>query len=95
MSRTVNEIEEDIRQVLATKVAPKLAFHKGGAELSDFDPATGIATIEFTGTCVGCPLSTMTLKMGVEDEILSAIPEVQEVRAAGVDEESLEFIGEE
>lgn len=95
MSRSVAEIEADIKKTLAERVAPLLAIHRGGSEMASFDGENGILTIRFLGTCVGCPMSTMTLKMGVEQEILDAVPEVQEVRAEGVDEEAFEFIGEE
>ncbi|MCX6781415.1 MAG: NifU family protein [Candidatus Magasanikbacteria bacterium] len=95
MSRTKEEIEENIKKVLVETVAPMLAMHAGGAELVSYDPESGVATVRFLYTCVGCPMSTMTLKGGVEAEILENVPEVQEVHAEGVDEESLEFIGEE
>lgn len=95
MSRSLSEIELDIKKALEEKVAPMLAIHKGGAEMVSFDPETGILVIRFLGTCVGCPMSTMTLKMGVEEIILEAVPEVDEVRAEGVEEDDLEFIGEE
>lgn len=94
MSRTAQEIELHIKQVLTEQVAPLLAMHRGGAEFVSFDPQSGIATVRFVGTCVGCPLSTLTLKGGVEQELMDAVPEVQEVHAEGVDEASLEFIGE-
>lgn len=93
MSRTQQEIEAAIQLALAEKVAPLLAMHQGGAEFVSFDSATGIATVRFLGTCVGCPLSTLTLKGGVEQELMDAVPEVQEVHAEGIDEASLEFIG--
>lgn len=95
MSRSLPEIELDIKKALVEKVAPLLAIHKGGSEMVSFDPETGILVIRFLGTCVGCPMSTMTLKMGVEEIILEAVPEVNEVRAEGVEEDDLEFIGEE
>lgn len=95
MSRSAAEIEEAIKQALTDRIAPMLAFHKGGAEFSAYDPETGILTIRFTGTCVGCPMSTLTLKSGVEAEMLEAVPEIQEVHAEGVEEEDFEFIGEE
>lgn len=95
MSRTTAEIEADIKQALTERFAPLLAMHRGGAELISFNAATGIATVRFLGTCIGCPLSALTLKGGVEQELLDAVPEVQEVHAEGVDEESFEFIGEE
>jgi Fe-S cluster biogenesis protein NfuA len=40
-------------------------------------------------------MSTLTLKSGVEAEMLEAVPEIQEVHAEGVDEDEFEFIGEE
>lgn len=95
MSRSTSEIEEAIKVTLAEKVAPLLAIHRGGSEMVSFDPETGIVMIRFLGTCVGCPASTMTLKMGVEQMILDEVPEVQEVHAEGVDEESLEFMGDD
>lgn len=95
MSRTTVEIEEAIRQTLTEKIAPMLAIHRGGSEFVSFDPENGVATLRFLGTCVGCPMSTVTLKMGVEQEIMEAVPEVNEVHAEGVDEDAFEFIGEE
>ncbi len=95
MSRTQSEIEEAIKKVLEEKVAPMLAMHQGGSELVSYDMESGVATVRFLGTCIGCPMSTLTLKGGVEAEILENVPEVQEVHAEGVDEDAFEFIGEE
>ncbi|OGH62022.1 MAG: hypothetical protein A2848_03105 [Candidatus Magasanikbacteria bacterium RIFCSPHIGHO2_01_FULL_50_8] len=95
MSRSQAEIEADIKKALTERIAPMLAVHRGGAEMVSFDHETGILMIRFLGTCVGCPMSTLTLKAGVEQELLDAVPEIQEVRAEGVEEEDLEFIGEE
>ncbi len=95
MSRTQSEIEEAIKTTLVEKIAPMLAIHRGGSEFVSFDSDSGIALIRFSGTCVGCPMSTVTLKMGVEQEIMDAVPEVNEVHAEGVDEDAFEFIGEE
>ena len=95
MSRSPSEIEEAIKNALTERVAPMLALHKGGAEYVSFYAESGILTIRFTGTCVGCPMSTLTLKSGVEAEMLEAVPEIQEVHAEGVDEDEFEFIGEE
>ncbi len=95
MSRTQEEIETAIKLVLVEKIAPLLARHRGGAELVSFEAENGVATLRFLGTCVGCPMSTITLKSGVESEIIDAVPEVNEVHAEGVDEDAFEFIGEE
>lgn len=37
--------------------------------------------IELEGACVSCPMSSMTLKAGVEKSILDAIPEIKAVKA--------------
>nr|MBP9868911.1 NifU family protein [Alphaproteobacteria bacterium] len=41
----------------------------------------GILWLEMQGACSGCPSSTMTLKMGIENMMRHYIPEVLEVRA--------------
>ena len=44
----------------------------------------GIVTLLMKGACSGCPSSTATLKMGIENMLRHYIPEVQEVRASGM-----------
>lgn len=58
-----------------------LRLHRGGIELVDLDEPSGRVHVRFKGTCVGCPLSQMTLKMGVEAALQDAIPEIREVIA--------------
>jgi len=43
--------------------------------------ADGIVKVRLTGACAGCPMSQMTLKMGVERIIKREVPEVKEVVA--------------
>lgn len=69
-----NEVEQALNAVRSG-----LAFHKGGVELLDADPETGIVTVRLTGTCVGCPMADMTLKMGIEDTLMQLVPGVKEV----------------
>lgn len=75
------ELKQKIEKILEENVRPMVARHAGGIELIDVDEATGIVKIRFQGTCVGCPLSTITLKAGVESELMDAIPEVRQVVA--------------
>ncbi|WP_026174416.1 NifU family protein [Effusibacillus pohliae] len=63
------------------KIRPGLMADGGDAELVDVDPEKGIATIRMVGACGGCPMSTMTLKMGIERTIRAAVPEIKEVIA--------------
>ena len=43
---------------------------------------SGVVTLQMKGACAGCPSSTATLKMGIENMLRHYIPEVTEVRAA-------------
>lgn len=44
-----------------------------------------VLQLELTGTCSSCPMSTMTLKAGVEEAIKKAIPEISKVEAVNVE----------
>ena len=44
----------------------------------------GTATLELLGACGNCPMSTMTLKAGVEEAIKKAVPEIQKVEAVNI-----------
>lgn len=74
-------MKERIEAVLET-VRPALRMDSGGIELIDWDPETGKVTVKLQGACVGCPMSAITLKMGVEAALMDAIPEVKEVVCA-------------
>nr|WP_255524679.1 NifU family protein [Alicyclobacillus sp. SO9] len=53
----------------------------GDVEFVSYDGFTKTAFIALTGQCVGCPASTLTLKMGVERAIKQVVPEVEHVEA--------------
>ncbi len=75
------DLKQKIEKILEENVRPMVARHAGGIELIDVDESTGIVKVRFQGTCVGCPMSTITLKAGVESELMDALPEVREVLA--------------
>jgi Fe-S cluster biogenesis protein NfuA len=68
----------EIEGVLAI-VRQGLAMHGGNVEVTDVDPVTGKVFVRLQGSCVGCPMSELTLKAGIEDTLVSMIPEVTEV----------------
>ncbi len=76
----MNEIEQQIERVLE-QVRPALRMDGGGIELVKFDASTGAVHVRMKGACVGCPMSEITLKMGIEAALHDAIPEVKEVIA--------------
>jgi Fe-S cluster biogenesis protein NfuA len=71
-------MKEKIEKVL-DKVRPSLMADGGNVELVDVED--GVVKVRLTGACGGCPMSQMTLKMGIERIIKQEIPEIQEVVA--------------
>ena len=72
-------MKEKVEAVLE-KVRPMLQADGGDVELVDVSPE-GIVKVKLTGACGCCPMSQMTLKMGVEKLIKQEVPEVKEVIA--------------
>ncbi len=61
------------------KVRPALQADGGDVELVDVKD--GVVTVRLTGACGGCPMSGMTLKMGVERVVREEVPEIKELVA--------------
>ena len=59
-------------------VRPALLADGGDVELVDVSE-DGIVSVRLTGACGSCPMSTMTLKMGVERTLMEQVPEVKSV----------------
>ncbi len=72
------EIVRQIKELLDTRVRPAVAQDGGDITFYGFDK--GIVYLHMKGACAGCPSSTMTLKMGIENLLRHYIPEVVEVR---------------
>jgi len=62
-------------------VRPSLQADGGNVELVDVDEATGVVKVKLVGACGSCPMSQMTLRMGVERVLREQVPEVKEVVA--------------
>lgn len=76
------EIVAQIRELLDTRVRPAVAMDGGDIVFQGYED--GVVTLGMQGACSGCPSSTATLKMGIENMLRHYIPEVREVRAAGM-----------
>lgn len=72
------EIIRQIKELLDTRVRPAVAQDGGDITFHGFD--RGIVYLHMQGACAGCPSSTLTLKMGIENLLRHYIPEVIEVR---------------
>ena len=73
---------QQIKKLLETRVRPAVAMDGGDIQFESFED--GVVTLLMKGACSGCPSSTATLKMGIENMLRHYIPEVQEVRASGM-----------
>jgi len=73
-----SDIVKQIKELLDTRVRPAVAMDGGDIIYNDF--ADGVVYLKMQGACSGCPSSTATLKMGIENMLKHYIPEVQEVR---------------
>jgi len=72
-------MKEKVEAVL-DKIRPSLEADGGNVELVEVKD--GIVTVKLTGACAGCPMSTITLKNGIERILKQELPEVKEVVAA-------------
>ena len=72
------DIVKQIKELLDTRVRPAVAQDGGDITFHGFD--RGVVYLNMKGACAGCPSSTLTLKMGIENLLRHYIPEVVEVR---------------
>jgi len=72
-------MRDRVEEVL-DKIRPSLMADGGNVELIAVND--GVVKVKLTGACGGCPMATLTLKMGIERILKQEIPEVKEVVAA-------------
>ncbi len=73
-----DEMRENVEKAL-DKIRPALRADGGDIEL--IDVVDGVVKVRLTGACGGCPMSQMTLKMGVEKVLKEQVPEVKSVES--------------
>jgi len=66
-------------------IRPALQSDGGDLRVIELREDEGVVDIELLGACGGCPMSTMTLKAGIERILRDRVPGLQEVRAKGID----------
>jgi Fe-S cluster biogenesis protein NfuA len=69
---------KDRVQNAINQIRPNLQADGGDVELVDV-AEDGVVKVRLTGACRGCPMSQMTLKMGIEKFLKKEVPEVKEV----------------
>jgi Fe-S cluster biogenesis protein NfuA len=71
-------VREEVEKALDL-IRPALENDGGNVELIDVDEATGTVKVKLVGACGSCPMSQMTLRMGVERVLKERVPAVKEV----------------
>jgi len=70
-------MKEKVEEIL-NMIRPSLIADGGNVELVAVEE-DGTVKLKLTGACAGCPMSTMTLKQGIERILKQEVPEVKEV----------------
>ena len=70
----MSDVEQKINKIITESILPSVQMHGGHVELQSFKD--GIVTVFLSGACSGCAMSTLTLKMGIENMLKYYIPEV-------------------
>ncbi len=71
-------MQDKVEEIL-DKIRPALVRDGGNVELVGVDDGT--VKVKLVGACAGCPMSTMTLKNGIERILKQEVPQVKEVVA--------------
>lgn len=71
-------MKEKVQEIL-NNIRPSLQADGGDVELVDVKE--GIVSLRLKGACAGCPMSTITLKNGIERVLKEEIPGIKEVVA--------------
>src|SRR5918998_1581972 len=77
------DVETRVLEAL-DEVRPYLESHGGNVQFLGI--GEGVARVRLEGSCDGCPSSTMTLKLAIEEAVQKAAPELEGVEAEGVAE---------
>ncbi|GAB3340019.1 NifU family protein [Marivirga atlantica] len=75
------EIKDRVEKALDS-IRPYLEADGGNVRVLDIND--GLVRLELLGACGNCPMSTMTLKAGVEEAIKKAVPEITAVEAINI-----------
>ena len=75
--KSLTDIEKSIIELLETRVKPVVASHGGEISFNSFK--NGTVFLELKGSCAGCPSSTATLKMGIENMLKHYHKDIKEV----------------
>lgn len=73
-------MKEKIEAIL-DRVRPSLQMDGGDVTFMGYDTEKGIVKVRLEGHCAHCPMSTITLKQGIEAELMNELPEIKSVES--------------
>lgn len=76
------ELKDKIERALDS-IRPYLRADGGDVKVLGLEDSNTLL-LELVGNCSSCPMSTMTLKAGVEEAIIRAVPEISQVKAINI-----------
>lgn len=82
VKRKEESIFVKVEQALES-IRPYLETDGGNVKILDISDEL-VVRLELLGACGACPMSTMTMKAGVEETIKRAVPEVKSVIAVNI-----------
>lgn len=69
----------DTVEAAIEEIRPALRMDGGDCEIVDVDESDGVVSIRLLGACGGCPMSTLTLKHGIERMVKEKVPSIRQV----------------
>jgi Fe-S cluster biogenesis protein NfuA len=72
-------MKEEVEAVIDKYIRPMLQADGGDIKL--IDVTDGVVKVQLTGACGACPMSQLTLKMGVENALKEHVKGVKSVEA--------------
>lgn len=78
----MSELIEKVEKALNT-IRPYLEADGGDVKILEIDDNNNLI-LELMGNCGSCPMSTMTLKAGVEEAVKREVPEINSVHAVNI-----------
>jgi Fe-S cluster biogenesis protein NfuA len=81
MSEAPDNTEKTVKErveAIIDRIRPMIQADGGDVELVGVDDK-GVVQVRLQGACASCPMSSMTLKMGIERNLKELVPEVTEV----------------
>ena len=77
-------VNEELLKKVLEEIRPNLQADGGDMEYVGVDDE-GIVKLELQGSCAGCPMSSLTLSMGIERILKEHVPGVTRVEQVGAD----------